>query len=178
MSQFALVASDGIVSQVIVADQEFIDAGLAGDPSSWVAVIPEGTAGIGYLYDSDEGTFAPPAPTIEDLFAERSRRLAGGFDFNFQDDRGIHRIGTSANDMIGWNEVTMLAGALMALGQGQQPILIVTETGVAQITATEWQLILLAAGAFRQPIWQASFGLATLHPIPADYRSDSYWVAA
>jgi hypothetical protein len=37
MSHFAQV-ENGLVTQVIVADQDFINAGHVGDPVSWVAV--------------------------------------------------------------------------------------------------------------------------------------------
>ncbi len=113
--------------------------------------------------------------TLQDLYDERARRLAGGFDFDFGDDRGVHRIGTTDGDMIGWNEVTTLAGALVAAGQPNQSIIIVTDTGVAEVTAAEWQQILIAAAGFRQPIWGASFALQALDPLPEDFRADSYW---
>lgn len=35
MSHYARVNKDGIVVQVIVADQEFIDTGAVGDPNDW-----------------------------------------------------------------------------------------------------------------------------------------------
>lgn len=119
----------------------------------------------------------PPADpaTIADVAAERSRRLAAGFDYDFGDSRGIHRIGTSDADMRGWDEVTMLANALIAAGAPLQTIAIVTETGAVTVTAEEWNLILLAAGAARQPIWHASFVLQATDPIPADYADDSHW---
>jgi hypothetical protein len=73
MSHFAQVV-DGIVSNVIVADQDVIDSGLFG--TGWVqtsynthgGVHPEGTplrknyAGIGYTYDSVRDAFIPPRP--------------------------------------------------------------------------------------------------------------------
>lgn len=73
MSHFAKVES-GVVTQVIVAEQEFINTGLVGDPGSWVqtsynthgGVHPSGNplrknyAGIGYAYDSERDAFIPP----------------------------------------------------------------------------------------------------------------------
>lgn len=109
------------------------------------------------------------------IVAERTRRLASGFDYNFQDARGAHRIGTSEEDMKGWSEVTMASQAAMALGMQDAPINIVTNTGPVTVTAREWQTILLAATNFRQPIWAASFALQGMSPIPADYTNDSYW---
>src|SRR5690606_41968408 len=42
------------------------------------------------------------------VVAERDRRLAMGFDYDFQDERGVHRISTTPADMAGWDEVTKL----------------------------------------------------------------------
>lgn len=101
-------------------------------------------------------------PTVEDVKRERERRLALGFDHDFGDDRGVHRIGTTAADMQGWDEVTSYASALLAVNDTTTLIDIATDTGAAQVTAQEWQSILLAAAAYRQPIWGASFVLQGL----------------
>lgn len=119
-------------------------------------------------------TGTPPAPvfadkqppTIADVAKERAKRLAAGFDYDFGDERGVHRIGTSQKDMEGWDEVTTGANAAVALGSGSTEFEIVTETGPVTVTALEWQSILLAATAFRQPIWTASFAIQQMDPIP------------
>ena len=36
MAHFAKINKDNIVEQVIVADQEFIDSGVVGDPTQWL----------------------------------------------------------------------------------------------------------------------------------------------
>ena len=73
MAHFAKV-EDGIVTQVIVAEQDVIDSGLFGDPASWVQTSyntyggqhPEGRplrknfAGIGYAYDAERDAFIAP----------------------------------------------------------------------------------------------------------------------
>lgn len=73
MSHFAKV-ENGIVTQVIVAEQDVIDSGLFG--SGWVQTSynthggqhPNGTplrknyAGIGYTYDANRDAFIPPKP--------------------------------------------------------------------------------------------------------------------
>ena len=74
MSHFAKV-ENGIVTQVIVVEQEVIDTGLFGDPSLWIQTsyntrggvhINGGTplrknyAGIGYTYDATRDAFIPP----------------------------------------------------------------------------------------------------------------------
>lgn len=109
-----------------------------------------------------------------DVSAERDRRLALGFDYDFGDARGVHRINTTPGDMVGWDEVTKLASALLALGQSTT-ITIATGTGVTQITPLEWQQVMLAAAQFRQPIWGASFVLEAMDPIPTGFTDDSYW---
>lgn len=119
--------------------------------------------------------YAPPPPSADNVIAERERRLGLGFDYDFGDERGVHRIGTSAADMVGWDEVTKYANAMVALGDTASTITIVTDTGPTAVTALEWQSVLVAAGAFRQPIWQASFILQVMDPIPADYADDNYW---
>lgn len=117
------------------------------------------------------------APTEADVIAERERRLALGLDYNFGDSRGIHHIGTTEQDMRKWmDEVTPFAQAYINSGNPNGPILISTETGPVDVTAAEWQMILLAAGAYRQSLFRASFVLQQLSPIPSDYKDDKYWV--
>ena len=74
MSHFARVTAQGIVEQVIVAEQDFIDT--LPDRTSWIQTSyntyggqhPEGRpirknyAGIGYTYDSVRDAFIPPKP--------------------------------------------------------------------------------------------------------------------
>jgi hypothetical protein len=73
MSHFAKV-ENGIVTQVIVAEQDVIDSGLFG--TGWVQTSynthggqhPEGRplrknyAGLGYSYDEQRDAFIPPKP--------------------------------------------------------------------------------------------------------------------
>lgn len=119
--------------------------------------------------------FAPKSPTVADIVNERTRRLASGFYYTFPDERGTHLIGTSAADLIGWREVSEMAQAAINTGQPNAPIAVVTNTGPVTVTATEWQAVLLAAAAFRQPLWAKSFALQAMNPIPADYTADKYW---
>ncbi len=77
MSHFAEIDQDGIVKRVIVAEQDFIDSGVVGDPKNWVQTsynTHEGVhklggeplrmnyAGIGYTYDKNLDAFIPPKP--------------------------------------------------------------------------------------------------------------------
>ena len=120
--------------------------------------------------------FSLSAPSIDDVARERARRLSLGFDYTFADARGIHHIGTTDDDMRGWDEVSKSAQAFINSGQGATAsISIVTNTGPCSVTPNEWQQILLAAYSARQPLYAASFVLETSNPIPADYASDVHW---
>lgn len=66
MSHFAQI-KDGIVQQVIVAEQDFIDSGAVGDAATWIQTsyngkIRKNFAGIGYIYDAKRDAFIPPQP--------------------------------------------------------------------------------------------------------------------
>jgi hypothetical protein len=76
MAHFAQIDGNGIVSQVIVVEQDTLNTGLFGDPASWIQTSyntrggqhPEGRplrknyAGIGYTYDPIRDAFIPPKP--------------------------------------------------------------------------------------------------------------------
>lgn len=114
------------------------------------------------------------APTIDKVVDERNRRLSLGFDHDFGGARGVHHIGTTAQDQVGWQEVTTIALARKASGSTSS-IAILTNTGPTEVTPDEWLAVIEAAAAFRQPIWAASFALQAMNPIPANYKDDSYW---
>jgi hypothetical protein len=74
MAHFAKV-ENGIVTQVIVIDQETLNTGHWGDPSLWIQTsyntaggvhsqggtpLRKNYAGIGYTYDSGRDAFIPP----------------------------------------------------------------------------------------------------------------------
>ena len=66
MSHFAEI-KDGVVQQVIAAEQDFIDSGSVGDPSKWVQTsynhnFRKQYAGIGYTYDEVNDIFITPQP--------------------------------------------------------------------------------------------------------------------
>lgn len=75
MSHFAKV-ENGIVTQVIVAEQDVLNTGAFGDPASWIQTSyntrggqhPEGRplrknyAGIGMIYDPVRDAFYAPQP--------------------------------------------------------------------------------------------------------------------
>lgn len=75
MSHFAQIDENNIVTQVIVAEQDFISSGAVGDPSKWIQTsyntqagehklggtpLRKNYAGIGYAYDATRDAFIPP----------------------------------------------------------------------------------------------------------------------
>jgi len=85
MAHFAKV-ENGIVTQVIVAEQDFINSGVVGSPSMWIKTsynthggeyfnnftksvegqgLRKNFAAVGYTYDKDLDAFIPPRPSEE-----------------------------------------------------------------------------------------------------------------
>jgi hypothetical protein len=77
MSHFANIDDNNVVTQVIVAEQDFINSGAVGDPSKWIQTsyntsggqhknggtpLRKNYAGIGYSYDVSRDAFIPPKP--------------------------------------------------------------------------------------------------------------------
>ena len=66
MTYFAKVV-DGVVTNVIAADQDFIDNLLEDTPSRWIETFKDSSkrknyAGIGFTYDMGKDAFIPPQP--------------------------------------------------------------------------------------------------------------------
>jgi len=67
MSHFAKINQDNIVTEVIVAEQDFINSGAVGDSFLWIQTsynnnFRKNFAGIGYTYDKIRDAFIPPQP--------------------------------------------------------------------------------------------------------------------
>lgn len=75
MSHFAQIDENNIVTNVIVAEQDFINSGAVGDPTKWIQTsyntqagehklggtpLRKNYAGIGYSYDAQRDAFIPP----------------------------------------------------------------------------------------------------------------------
>jgi hypothetical protein len=85
MSHFAKV-ENGVVTEVIVAEQDVIDSGLFGDPSLWVQTsyntygnkhpanrpLRKNYAGVGYTYDATRDAFIPPQAHLSWVLNEES----------------------------------------------------------------------------------------------------------
>ena len=84
MSHFAKV-ENGIVTQVIVAEQDVINTGMFGDISSWIQTsyntyggkhnlggnpLRKNYAGIGYTYDAERDAFYSPKPFLSWILDE------------------------------------------------------------------------------------------------------------
>jgi len=77
MSHFAQINEDGIVTRVLVVEQETIDAGFLGDPTTFIQTsyntiggqhllggtpLRKNYAGIGFIYDRGRDAFYEPRP--------------------------------------------------------------------------------------------------------------------
>lgn len=76
MAHFAKVVN-GIVKQVIVAEQDFINSGVIGNPENWIQTsyntyggvhklggtpFRKNFAGVGFTYNTEKDAFIPPKP--------------------------------------------------------------------------------------------------------------------
>jgi len=67
MSHFAKIDTNNVVTQVIVAEQDFINSGRVGDSFLWSQTsynnnFKKQFAGIGYTYDKVNDVFITPIP--------------------------------------------------------------------------------------------------------------------
>jgi hypothetical protein len=67
MSHFVKIDSNNVVTQVIVAEQDFINSGKVGDSFLWVQTSYNNNfrkqyAGIGFTYDKANDVFIAPKP--------------------------------------------------------------------------------------------------------------------
>jgi hypothetical protein len=75
MSHFAKIDNNNIVTQVIVAEQDFINSGLVGDAFLWVQTSYNDSfrgsyATVGSTYNTVTHTFTPPQPYISWIFGD------------------------------------------------------------------------------------------------------------
>ena len=74
MSHFAKL-NNNVVTEVIVAEQDFINSGAVGDSFLWVQTSYSGSfrknyAGVGYTYDKSKDAFIAPKPYPSWLLVE------------------------------------------------------------------------------------------------------------
>lgn len=87
MAHYAQIDANNIVTQVIVAEQDFIDSGAVGDPARWIQTsyntfggihrlggtpLRKNYAGIGYTYDAARDAFIAPKPFASWILDETS----------------------------------------------------------------------------------------------------------
>jgi len=93
MGHFAQINEENVVTQVIVAEQDFIDTGAVGDPAKWIqtsyntragvhygqdgqpdsgTALRKNYAGIGYSYDASRDAFIPPKPFLSWVLDEET----------------------------------------------------------------------------------------------------------
>lgn len=123
MAHFAKVIN-GIVDQVIVAEQDFIDSGAVGDPATWVQTSyntrggvhygqdgqPDGGvalrknyAGIGYTYDAGRDAFIPPKPFNSWVLDEQTCY----WNPPVPQPEMVHPTETEPGTIYNWNEDTL-----------------------------------------------------------------------
>ena len=122
MSYFAKVDENNLVTQVIAIDQDMVDTGNWGTPSSWVQTsyntrggvhyapnsnTPDGGvalrynyAGVGYTYDADKDAFISPKPYPSWTLVEASCQWEA--PVAYPDDDTIYRWD---EDVINWVEI-------------------------------------------------------------------------
>jgi hypothetical protein len=66
MAHYAKIENN-LVTNIIVADRDFINSGHVGDPTSWVEILDDNGvsihyAGIGFTYNATLNSFIPPKP--------------------------------------------------------------------------------------------------------------------
>jgi len=74
MAHYAKVVS-GLVEAVIVADQEFIESGAVGEPSSWVQTSYNTRGGVHYQPNSDQ-------PSEDQSKALRKNYAGAGYSYS------------------------------------------------------------------------------------------------
>lgn len=87
MAHYAQIDANNTVTQVIVAEQDFIDSGAVGDPATWIQTsyntfggihrlggtpLRKNYAGIGYTYDAARDAFIAPKPFASWILDETS----------------------------------------------------------------------------------------------------------
>lgn len=115
--------------------------------------------------------------TAEDVYRERDRRLALGYDFDFGDARGVHHFATDDENMKGWNKVTDWAGLQLIVGNTLDWVELDTDTGQVAVVPVEWVAIFQAMTTWQQTLYSAAPTIAAMTPIPGDYTDDARWAS-
>lgn len=179
-----------------MADEQIIEAQAVEAPVIRLAVIsanvvvntilaPEGyelegyelvasdTAEIGQLYADGEFIDPPPAPvTTDQVNAERERRILKGETFD-----GVYVTGDDTNRS---NLSGLAFGASLRISQGDTTTITVFRDGNNvdhELTPPALLSVWSQAANHVSMLYEKSWALKAMEPIPADYQSDAYWSA-
>jgi len=158
-----VVIDNGIVENAILADEGFVIEGKT--------LVQSDTAQIGQLWDGTD--FSDPAPepiTSDQVNTERTRRILAGGTFL--------SIPVTGDDQTITNLTNLAFGASLRVGSGDTTTITVYRDAVnADHDLTPLQIIGLwqASAAYVSSLYQKSWDLKTMDPIPLDYTDESYW---
>lgn len=166
------VIDNGIVENIIVADEGFTIEGKT--------LVPSDGAAIGDTWDGS--TFTPPAPdpiTSEQVDAERDRRIEAGFSFNgtrfqsrVQDQKRIAGAGTLAL-------AAMVAGSPVGNyrwhGGATDFAWIAADNSLVVMDAQTVLAFGQTAARHESEHVFAGKAIKAMNPIPQNYTDDAYW---
>lgn len=116
MAHFAQIDENNVVTRVLVIEQDVIDTGLFGEPSTWIQTsyntiggvhtlggtpLRKNYAGIGYTYDSVRDAFISPKPYASWTLVEDTCQWQAPVPMN--DDGKFY---TWNEDTLSWDEFT------------------------------------------------------------------------
>ena len=106
MSHFAKINSNNIVTEVIVAEQDFINSGAVGDSFLWVQTsyndnFRKNFAGVGDTYDKSKDAFIPPKPYPSWTLVEDTCQWTA--PVTYPDDGKVYEWN---EDTTNWTEIT------------------------------------------------------------------------
>lgn len=114
--------------------------------------------------------YVPPAPTGDDVNAERQRRIIVGAVIN-----GVHVTGRD-EDIV--NLTNLALAAQVRIGNGDTTTLTTYRDGGNvdhDLTPPQMLDLWMQANARVSAIYAASWALKAMNPIPANFADDSYW---
>jgi hypothetical protein len=106
MAHFAKIDSNNIVTQVIVAEQDFINSGAVGDSFLWVQTsynrnFRKNYASVGGTYDKTRDAFIPPKPYASWTLVEDTCQWTA--PVTYPDDGKVYEWN---EDTTNWTEIT------------------------------------------------------------------------
>ena len=106
MAHFAKIDSNNTVTEVIVAEQDFINSGVVGDSFLWVQTsynknFRKNFASIGGTYDKTRDAFIPPKPYASWVLVEDTCQWKS--PTAYPDDGKVYEWN---EDTTSWKEVT------------------------------------------------------------------------